>query len=378
MANDDYQYNAGDDAVAGDDRWAQFSQKDDRTCRVYDGDDFFTAMVQIFLAVFALGSLYLKRMKEVPRRTLKTWALDVGKQGIGACYAHVCNMVRRFCYVVVFALYNSPSFYCCNFNTIILTQPTQPITIQTSTYLQAIAAILSQQLDGETQLEDECAWYGLSYLIDTTLGLVLAIMCLRIQDHLAEKYNWESLLNTGVYHGEHACKHWTAQTISWVVILTVVKIMIYYFMLIFKDVLAFFGSIMFAPLQINIRFELLFVMIFFPGFLNVIYFWIADSYLKASDDNCHAFEESKTADKEMALISEEEKKAHAQADGDMAAMSERQQHQQHMMAEHTDWGKHTEFIAAYLPSWSVFGVQAKPDDEDVEPSSKPAAGATMA
>ena len=96
MANDDeYDASAVDDSVAAsDDIWWKFSQKDERTCRVYDGDDTFTAMVQIFLAVFALGSLYLKRMKEVPRRTLKTWALDVGKQGIGASYAHVCNMVR--------------------------------------------------------------------------------------------------------------------------------------------------------------------------------------------------------------------------------------------------------------------------------------------
>ena len=99
MANDDGQYNAdysmSDDTVpASDGLWGVFAQKDERICRVYDGDDFFTALVQIFLAVFALGSLYLKRMKEVPRRTMKTWALDVGKQGIGASYAHVCNMVR--------------------------------------------------------------------------------------------------------------------------------------------------------------------------------------------------------------------------------------------------------------------------------------------
>ena len=183
-------------------------------------------------------------------------------------------------------------------------------------------------------------------------------------------------MNTGVYHGEHACTHWIAQTFSWVVILTVVKILIYYFMLIFQNALAFFGSIMFAPLQINIRFELLFVMIFFPGVLNVIYFWIADSYLKAGDDNCHAFEVTEKTEKEMSLISDEEKKA--QAEGDMAAMSERserQQHQQHMLTEHTDWGKHTEFIATYLPSWSVFGAQAKTGDEDVQTETPVAAGA---
>ena len=63
-------------------------------CKVYDRDDFFTTVVQLVLAFMALASLYLKRMQEVPQRTLKTWALDISKQGIGACYAHVLNMVR--------------------------------------------------------------------------------------------------------------------------------------------------------------------------------------------------------------------------------------------------------------------------------------------
>lgn len=331
MADDD---NYNNDDAGG--TWADvFNTKDERTCRVYDHNDFFTVFVQLMLAAFALGSLYIKRMKEVPRRTFSTWALDVSKQGVGACYAHVCNM--------------------------------------------AIAAILSKQLDGETKLEDECAWYGLSYLIDTTLGLVLAIMFLRIQDQLAERYNLTTIQHTGVYTGETACKHWTHQTACWMLILTIVKIIIYYFMVIFSDMLAFFGSILFKPLQINIRFELLFVMIFFPGFLNVIYFWIADSYLKAGDEHGCAFEEAIVAPKEVALISPEEKAVQERADADMLAMakqqsersvnerhlSQEQLHQQHML-EHTGWGRHTEFMFAYLPSWSVFGVEPKPDDEEQE------------
>lgn len=64
-----------------------------RVCKVYDRDDAFTLVVQIVLALFALGSLYFKRLQEVPRRTFQTWGLDVSKQGIGACYAHVLNMV---------------------------------------------------------------------------------------------------------------------------------------------------------------------------------------------------------------------------------------------------------------------------------------------
>jgi STIMATE family len=184
-------------------------------------------------------------------------------------------------------------------------------------------------------------------------------MFLRIQDHLAAKYNLTTILHTGVYTGPTACKHWTHQTTCWVFILTVVKIIIYFFMVIFSGMLAFVGTILFFPLQFNIRFELLFVMIFFPGFLNVIYFWIADSYLKAKDDAHGAFEQR--PDKEMSLISPEEKVAQERADSDMAAMAEQRQQQG---LDQTSWERHTEFIATYLPSWSVFGSQTKLEEDD--------------
>jgi hypothetical protein len=49
---------------------------------------------------------------------------------------------------------------------------------------------------------------------------------------------------------------------------------------------------------------LLFVMIFFPGFLNVIYFWIADSYLKADSEHAgaHEHDERGMEDKKEALM----------------------------------------------------------------------------
>ena len=121
MGNEDDYYNNGndDENADGGGRWSQFNQKDDRTCRVYDHNDFFTVFVQLLLAAFALASLYLKRMKEVPRRTFSTWALDVGKQGVGACYAHVCNMVSALLCVAGDALIwfhvSPPSLgHCCH------------------------------------------------------------------------------------------------------------------------------------------------------------------------------------------------------------------------------------------------------------------------
>ena len=65
-----------------------------KVCKVYDSEDFFTIFVQLLLAFFALMSLWFKRQRETPRRKFRTWFLDCSKQGVGACYAHVLNMVR--------------------------------------------------------------------------------------------------------------------------------------------------------------------------------------------------------------------------------------------------------------------------------------------
>lgn len=221
----------------------------EKICKVYDGDDFFTIFVQMMLAAFALASLYFKRMWEQPKRLFRTWFFDVSKQGFGACYAHVLNMI--------------------------------------------IAAVISSNIRGDAILEDQCAWYGMSYLIDTTLGLFLAVVFVKLLDYVANRFDWQSLKKSGVYHGDNGWVHWIHQVLAWLGILTVVKILIYLFMWGFSQQLAVLGGILFAPLQSNIRLELLFVMIFFPGFLNVIYFWIADSFLQAKAEHAEAHEITK-------------------------------------------------------------------------------------
>ncbi|KAL3823700.1 hypothetical protein ACHAXA_007271 [Cyclostephanos tholiformis] len=212
-----------------------------QVCQIYSEEDVFTVFVQALLAAIALASLWIKRMQEKPQRDFLTWFLDVSKQAFGACYAHVLNMI--------------------------------------------IAAIIAGNKRGGQILNDECAWYAINYVIDTTLGLVITIVFLDWLDRLANHFNWAALKNSGVYEGREGICHWVWQMSAWIIILTLVKVVICLFMWLFAVPLAYVGAIVFAPFQYNIRFELLFVMIFFPGVLNIVYFWITDSYLKAESRN---------------------------------------------------------------------------------------------
>lgn len=216
------------------------------TCKVYDVHDGFTSFVQALLALIALASLYVKRHHEKPRRKFMTWWLDVSKQGIGAVYAHVANMY--------------------------------------------IAAVISSFSRGDYVLKDQCAWYAISFVTDTTVGLFFSLLFLGLLNAEAKKRNWTSLMNTGVYEGPDGMIHWRNQLISWMIILTLVKVPVVLVMWIFSPILSRAGDFLFAPFQDNIRFELLFVMIIFPGLCNFFYFWIADHYLKAGAEHTGAHE----------------------------------------------------------------------------------------
>jgi len=234
-----------------------------KICKIYDQEDFFTVLVQIILASLSLVALWIKRTREKPKRKFITWFLDVSKQCLGACYAHVMNMV--------------------------------------------IAALISRNIRGGSELDDQCAWYGLSFLIDTTIGLAISIGFLGLLRWIANERNWTSLKNSGVYVGDDAMLHWIHQVIAWLVILTLVKIIMYFFMWAFSEPLAWIGGILFAPFQANIRLELVFVMMLFPGLLNIIYFWISDSYLQAQECQVGVHEEETVEDKKESLLSEREK-----------------------------------------------------------------------
>lgn len=230
------------------------AESEEPVCEIYSSDDAFTIFVQVLLAFIALVALWIKRMNETPRREFITWFLDVSKQAFGACYAHVLNMV--------------------------------------------ISALIADNV-GSSMLNDQCAWYAINYVIDTTLGLVITIFLLNALEKVANQRNWTSLKDSGVYVGREGMIHWIMQMLAWILILTIVKVLVCVFMWITATPLAYIGQILFEPLQSNIRFELLFVMIFFPGILNIIYFWITDSYLKS---NKHAAKDAENGEKELSPV----------------------------------------------------------------------------
>jgi hypothetical protein len=196
-------------------------------CALFSGTE--TYAVQLLLGAVAMGTLWYKRHVERPKRTLRVWLLDVSKQALGAALAHVLNLGA--------ALQLPP-------------------------------------------VADECVWYFLNFMSDCTLGMAVSLAFLRLQQELAFSLNWVSIQQTGEYGNPPAYRAWALQLTAWLAIIVVSKAIVLSVLIAGATPLGRFGSLLFAPLSGYPLAELLLVMVVCPTFLNIVQFWVQDSFLK--------------------------------------------------------------------------------------------------
>uniref|UniRef100_K3X9C8 Uncharacterized protein n=1 Tax=Globisporangium ultimum (strain ATCC 200006 / CBS 805.95 / DAOM BR144) TaxID=431595 RepID=K3X9C8_GLOUD len=191
--------------------------------------------VQLVLGFIALSSLYGKWHFETPRRSAKIWFMDAMKQGTSAAMVHVVNII---------------------FSIGIADFSTQP---------------------GGA---DECAFYFMNVAIDTTLGVYIAYLLLQLVTAVAVRRDWSSLKHPGRYGDPPCFKVWFIQLLSWSAVLLVMKIFVGLAIYIFSAPLGLIGALLFFPVHHHPKIELLIVMIGCPLVMNMVQFWIQDSFLK--------------------------------------------------------------------------------------------------
>ncbi|DAZ95738.1 TPA: hypothetical protein N0F65_006335 [Lagenidium giganteum] len=192
--------------------------------------------VQLVLGLVALSSLFAKWRFESPRRPLRIWFLDAMKQGTSAAIVHVLN--------ILFAI--------------------------------LIAGVSAQEDDDA----DQCAFYFMNVVVDTTLGVYIAFVLLQFVTALAVRRDWASLKHPGRYGDPPSCRTWWIQLTSWVIILVVMKLIVGVLLYVFRAAITFAGAIVFYPVRNHPKIELLIVMIGCPLVMNMVQFWIQDSFLK--------------------------------------------------------------------------------------------------
>ncbi|XP_013775303.1 store-operated calcium entry regulator STIMATE-like isoform X1 [Limulus polyphemus] len=186
--------------------------------------DSFGWFVQGVLAGLAFTCLILKRFCEptVHRRPWIIWFYDTSKQGLGALVIHFANV------------------------------------------------FLAEFFHG-----DPCTWYIVSFLLDSSIGLFIIFVGIRLTQHIARKKGWNNIV-FGEYGYPPKINAWLAQCGLYVVIVVVEKLLITLLIQLrfWKSVRAFIMS----PIT-NAKVEVAIVVLIIPFIINVIMFWVTDNFL---------------------------------------------------------------------------------------------------
>ncbi|KAF0693513.1 Aste57867_15539 [Aphanomyces stellatus] len=202
-------------------------------CTLLNGG--FNDFIQVMLGVIALSVLIFKRYHEHPMRPVKIWMFDASKQLIGAGVAHVANMT--------------------------------------------IAIILTGLATGSNH-PDQCAFYFVNFTMDTSFGVAVNFMLLKVLVWAAFRFNLTSLQVPGDYGHPIQVRVWAIQLITWLVIICTTKLIIGAFIYALETPLGDMASWLFAPLINYPKAELVIVMVACPVLMNGLQFWIQDNFLK--------------------------------------------------------------------------------------------------
>ncbi|CAJ1338563.1 unnamed protein product [Effrenium voratum] len=196
-------------------------------------------LVQLLLFCCCVGVLLIKKVREGSRRTWLQFGLDSSKQFVGSGWIHVLNLL--------------------------------------------CALVMGTQMDEC----DECEWYWLNIMLDTTLGVLVEYLLLRLVMEALNTVLQEGAqdFRTGSYWrgGDFEVAMYLKQLLVWLLIVTFMKLSMVVLMILLAKPLTLIARAMLKPFLANPKLKLIMVMIVTPMFMNAFQFWVTDSFLKKQE-----------------------------------------------------------------------------------------------
>ncbi|KAJ8324677.1 hypothetical protein BDV3_004904 [Batrachochytrium dendrobatidis] len=203
-------------------------------CQLMDG---FAVVVQVLLASIALGSLFIKRHRETPRRPLLIWAMDTSKQALAASMVHFVNV-----------------------------------------FVSSVAGIDAEgSKNGST---NPCVWYFLNLGLDTTIGVGILYIFLKAVHAIADMLQISDT-TSGEYGNPPRFMPWFKQLCLFITAWFFVKLLVVISLELFPF-LGIFGKWVLSPLTAigDPRFQIVVVMLIFPLIMNIVQAWLIDMVIK--------------------------------------------------------------------------------------------------
>ncbi|KAJ7098763.1 vacuolar membrane protein-domain-containing protein [Mycena belliarum] len=190
--------------------------------------------VQGLMGVLVILSLVYKRHREKPMRPWRIWLFDISKQLAGQIFVHFVN-------------------------------------------------VLISDLVSHHSSNNACVFYFLNILIDTTLGVGLIYVVLRVLTYvMSERFHLKGF-ESGIYGTPPSIKYWLRQAAIYVLALTTMKFMVIGLLALLPGIFTLGAWLLsWTWTGDGDAFQVIFTMGIFPIIMNILQFWLIDSIVKAS------------------------------------------------------------------------------------------------
>ncbi|KAF2859477.1 hypothetical protein K470DRAFT_277670 [Piedraia hortae CBS 480.64] len=204
----------------------------------------FALLVQAALGAVALLTLVWKRYRETPKRPWKIWIFDVSKQVIGSAILHVLNLA---------------------------------MSMLSTTDLMAASA----KPDAEGRTPNPCSFYLLNLGIDTTVGVPVLYILLKILHALFLKTPLAQppeSIKSGNYSRPPRVTWYLKQLLIYSIGLVGMKLFVLFLFTILPW-LPWIGDWALRWTNGNEALEITFALFIFPLIMNAVQYWIIDSFI---------------------------------------------------------------------------------------------------
>jgi hypothetical protein len=136
---------------------------------------------------------------------------------------------------------------------------------------------------------DECEWYWINIMVDTTLGTVVSYFLLQIANAFIRKRLSPTAaedFKSGEYKSEDGqiqSSRYVKQLVVWLSIVSCMKICMVLLMFLFSGPLLFIAGAILAPFLSQPWLKLLVVMIVFPLIMDGFQIWMIDNFIKRKE-----------------------------------------------------------------------------------------------
>ncbi|KAM7209065.1 putative fk506-binding protein 2 precursor [Naviculisporaceae sp. PSN 640] len=241
----------------------------------------FAILVQLALGGLALMSLVYKRWRERPQRPVKIWFFDVSKQVFGSVLVHAANVFMSLLTSGRFSLKTAAE-------EAIIHQERSMLLVRKG--LEVAGVLLARRgHEDEPYVPNPCSFYLLNLAIDTTLGIPILIVIVRVTTKLVAHTPLgkpAESIQSGNYGDPPNAWWWLKQSIIYFCGLMGMKFVVLIIFMVFPWI-SHVGDWALGWTEGNEKLQIVFVMMLFPLIMNAMQYYIIDSYIKKQIEGDH-------------------------------------------------------------------------------------------